>query len=77
MLLTVDASPYKTLLKKLPAKAKVMVDDNVRSFISQNLIVQGATILPQSPNVAAIRETKSPAETTILKAVPTHPLQPL
>jgi len=70
MLLIVDASPYTTLLKKLPVKAKVMVDDNVRSFISQNLIAQGTTVLPQSPNVAAIRETKSPPETAILKAVP-------
>jgi len=74
VLLTVDASPYKTLLKKLPPKSKVMVDDNVRSFISQNLIAQGASVLPQSPNVAAIRETKSAAEITILKAV--SPNQP-
>ena len=76
MVLTVDTSPYKTLLKKLPAKAKVMVDDNVRSFISQNLFIQGATVLPQSPNVTAIRETKSPAEISILKAVPPQPISP-
>jgi hypothetical protein len=67
--LTVDVSPYKTLLDKLPLKAKVMVDDNVRSFITQNLIDLGATVLSQSSNVAAIRETKSANEIDILRAV--------
>ena len=67
--LIVDVSPYKTLLEKLPSKAKIMVDDNVRSFITQNLIHLDTTVLSQSQNIAAIRETKSPAEITILRAV--------
>lgn len=66
-----DISPYKTLLDKLPTKAKVMVDDNVRSFITQDLIDLGAAVFSQSLDVAAIRETKSEAEVNILRAVPT------
>jgi len=62
-------SPYNTLLGELPKNAKIMVDDNVRSFISQNLNNLNATLLPQSMNLAAIRETKSPAEIDILRAV--------
>jgi len=68
-MLIVDVSPYETLLDRLPAKAKVMVDDDVRSFITQNLIDLGANVLSQSSNVAAIRETKSEAEINILRAV--------
>ena len=36
-----------------------MVDDDVRSFISQNLVDAGAYVLPQSSNMVVIRETKS------------------
>jgi hypothetical protein len=67
--LTIDVSPYKTLLEQLPSKPKLMVDDNVRSFITHNLLDVGATVLPQSSDVAAIRETKSEAEISILRAV--------
>jgi hypothetical protein len=67
--LIVDVSPYKTLLGKLPTKANIMVDDDVRSFVTQNLIDAGALVLPRSSNVAAIRETKSVAEINILRAV--------
>jgi hypothetical protein len=68
-MLTVDVSPYKTLLEHLPSHPKIMVDDNVRSFISQNLRDSGATVLPPSRHVAAIREIKSTAEINILRAV--------
>lgn len=65
----VDVSPYDTLLQTLSKKAKIMVDDNVRSFITQGLLSAGASVSPQSSTIAAIRETKSPAEVAILKAV--------
>jgi len=67
--LIVDVSPCKTLLDQLSSKLKVMLDDNIRSFISHNLADLGATVLPQSAAVAAIRETKSEAEINILRAV--------
>jgi Xaa-Pro aminopeptidase len=69
MELMVDASPYKVLLKSLPKNPKIVVDDNVRYFISQGLEALGATILPQSAEIAAIRETKSRAEIAIIRAV--------
>jgi hypothetical protein len=56
-------------LEHLPSNPKIMVEDNVRSFISQNLVKNGAKVLPQSPTVSAIRETKSAAEISILRAV--------
>jgi len=69
MELKVDISPYKTLLNNLPENPKSVVDDAIRFFISQSLLSEGATILPQPSAIAAIRETKSPAEIDILRAV--------
>jgi len=67
--LIVDVSPYKTLLNTLPKKPNIMVDDNVRSFITQGLLSAGANVGPLSSNIAAIREIKSSAEVAILTAV--------
>jgi len=69
LLLIVDISPYKTLLDNLPKDPKIVMDDHVRSFIFQGLSENGATVLPQSPDIAAIRETKSSTEIDILRAV--------
>jgi hypothetical protein len=67
--LSVGESPYETLLGHLPSKAKIMMEDNVRSFISDGFRTLGAKVTVQSPEVAAIRETKSEAEINILRAV--------
>lgn len=69
IILMKDTSPLKALLHHLPLNVKVMVDDNVRSFITQGLEALGAKVLIRSPNISAIRETKSPAEIAILRAV--------
>jgi Xaa-Pro aminopeptidase len=68
-ILRVDASPYQTLLDNLPPNATIMVDDNVRSFISQGLTDLNANVTPQSPSIASIREIKSSAEIDIIRAV--------
>src|SRR5271156_1071812 len=70
-ILRIDASPYQTLLDNLPSNATIMVDDNVRSFISQGLTDLKANVTLQSPSVASIREVKSSSEIDIMRAV--HP----
>ena len=68
--LIVDESPYEALLKTLPKKTKIiMVDDNVRTFITNGFLLAGAGVSVQPDTIAAIRETKSPGEQAILKAV--------
>jgi Xaa-Pro aminopeptidase len=46
-----------------------MIDDNVRSYITQSLMGLGVTVVPISPEVSALRERKSEAEIKILRAV--------
>jgi hypothetical protein len=67
--LIADISPYETLYTVLEKPKKIMIDGNVRAFISQGLLDLDVELVPLSPEISRDREIKSRREIAILRAV--------
>jgi len=69
-------NPFETLMKSYLFRhfdhpPKVMVDEELRDFISRGLASAGFRTVGLSTNVELVRQVKSPAEVDILRAVNT------
>lgn len=68
-------NPYETLLKshlfKETSNPKLMADEEIRDYIVRGLETNGFDTVGLSPEAELVRQTKTPAEVELLKAVNT------